>query len=50
MIAWRRFAHRSCRRVVVELVVGVLTFDNDVYAPRPRRGTRGFCGLLATLT
>ena len=50
MIAWRRFAHRSCRRVVVELGFGVVTFDIDVYAPRPRRGTRAFCGLSATLT
>ena len=50
MIAWRRFAHRSCRRVVVELVFDVVTFNNDVYAPRSHRGTRGFCGLLPTLT
>lgn len=50
MIAWRRFAHRSWRRGVVELVFGVVTFGDDVYASRRYRDTRILCGWLATLT
>jgi len=44
MIAWRRFAHRSCRRIVVELVFGVVTFADDVYAPLRYRDTGILCG------
>lgn len=50
MIAWRRFAHRSWRRFVVELVVVEVTFDDDFYAAVRYCDTCILCGLTTTLT
>lgn len=50
MIAWRRFAHRSWRRFVVELEVVFVTFGDDFYAALRYRDTCILCGLTTTLT